>query len=390
MRPDELGAAVQQAGAQLGGRGTVLLLVDLAQQVLRPLAAAEAGRDEEPVDGSPAGEAFRSEAPVQEQTDGGVRLWIPVLDSAERLGVLRTMVDDVGSGVLRSWMLLGGLVGELIVAKSRYGDGPLWVRRTEDVALAAEMRWSLLPPLTFTSPDIVVSAILEPAYDVAGDTFDYAVNGDIAHVALFDAIGHGMEASRMANVVVGAYRHRRRRGEGLLDMARAMDEVIREEFGDCRFVTGQLATLDLPSGVLTVLNLGHPRPIVFRADGAQEELLGARCVPLGLGPAALEATAAPLRPGDVVLFHTDGITEARDGDGEFFGTERLQALVGELLAERLRPAEVLRRVVGAVLAHQPRLRDDATLLLLGWRLGEAALPPGVRSVASGSGEASGD
>jgi serine phosphatase RsbU (regulator of sigma subunit) len=88
--------------------------------------------------------------------------------------------------------------------------------------------------------------------------------------------------------------------------------------------------------------------------------------------------ATQLREGDVILFHTDGITEARSPAGEFFGSERLQRLVGELLASRLRPAEVLRRAAAAVLAYQPRLRDDATLLLLGWKLGEEALPPALR------------
>jgi serine phosphatase RsbU (regulator of sigma subunit) len=303
---------------------------------------------------------------------------VPILDSAERVGVLGTTLDRVSAVVVRQWALLGGLVGELVVTKSRYGDAPVMARRTEPVALAAEMRWALLPPLTFTSPDVVVSAILEPAYQVAGDAFDYAVNGDVAHVALFDAMGHGLEASRMANLAVGSYRHSRRRGEGLRACVGEMDAAIQEQFGDYRFVTGQVATLDLGSGVLSAINAGHPPPVVFHPDGTTEELQCTRVRPLGLGVAPSEPVETQLREGDVILFHTDGITEARSPAGQFFGSERLHGLVGELLTARLRPAEVLRRVVDAVLVYQPRLRDDATLLLLGWQLGEQSLPPALR------------
>jgi len=130
-------------------------------------------------------------------------------------------------------------------------------------------------------------------------------------------------------------------------------------------VIRQVSTLDLGSGVLFAINAGHPPPVVFHADGTTDELQCVRVLPLGLGAAPSEPVDTKLREGDVILFHTDGIAEARSPAGEFFGSDRLQRLVGELLAARLRPAEVLRRVVAAVLAYQPRLRDDATLLLLG-------------------------
>ena len=66
------------------------------------------------------------------------------------------------------------------------------------------MRWGLLPPLTFTSPDVTIAGFLQPSQGIAGDAFDYGVTGRIASVAIFDAMGHGLEASRMANVAVGA------------------------------------------------------------------------------------------------------------------------------------------------------------------------------------------
>jgi hypothetical protein len=372
LRPDQLGDAIAVAGELLGGREVVVVLGDLEQQVLRPITT---GALTVPMEGSPAGAAFMGERAVVD----GDRLWVAILDSAERIGVLGAVVDDTSSANVQSWATLAGLAGELIVAKTRYGDVLALARRTRAVSLAAELRWSLLPPLTFTSTDIVVAGMLEPAYDIAGDTFDYAINEGVAHVGLFDAMGHGLEACRMANLAVGTYQQSRRLGDGLLEMARRIDEVILDEFGDARFVTGQLATIELDSGRLTVANAGHPPPVVFHADGGHDVVPAEPAPPLGLGLGPRTMTSSQLCEGDVLLFHTDGITEARSVDGTHFGSERLYELVSELLAARLRPAEVIRQVVLAVIEHGRPLRDDATLALVGWRLGERALPPLVSS-----------
>lgn len=106
--------------------------------------------------------------------------------------------------------------------------------------LAAEIQWSLLPPLSMTVPQVEVAGILEPAYDVAGDSFDYALNGDILHVAVIDAMGHGLDEATMATVAVGAYRHARRADTSLSQVYAFMDtdglieehQPGGEEFGE--------------------------------------------------------------------------------------------------------------------------------------------------------------
>ena len=378
MRPDDLGSHVVHAGELLGGRDVEVLLVDLEQLVLRSITG---GGRELPVSGSAAGAAFHSESFATEAASGGgVRLWVPILDSAERVGVVGAVVPDASPETRRQWSVLGGLVGELVVTKTRYGDALAVARRTRAVTLAAELRWNLLPPLTFTSPDIVIAGMLEPAYEVAGDTFDYAVNGDVAHVGLFDAMGHGLEACRMANLAVGSYRNSRRSGADLVATTTAMDAVLLDQFGESRFVTGQLATLALGTGALDVVNAGHPAPTVFHVDGTYEEVPVESSPPIGIDLGARTVSSTALREGDVLLFHTDGITEARGEDGSHFGTDRLRGLVCSLLAEDLRPAEVIRQVVLEVIEHGRPLRDDATLVLVGWRMGNDAVPPAVRVI----------
>jgi phosphoserine phosphatase RsbU/P len=89
-------------------------------------------------------------------------------------------------------------------------------------------------------------------------------------------------------------------------------------------------------------------------------------LPFGLGGRPRLGTA-DLEPGDVVLLYTDGVTEARAADGELFGLERLTDLLEQQAASERPPEETLRRLVRALLEHQPEgLRDDATLLLVQW------------------------
>ncbi len=240
-------------------------------------------------------------------------------------------------------------------------------RRLRDTDLAAEMRWSMLPPLTFTNDRVAVAGMLEPAYEIAGDAFDYAVNGDVAHLAIVDAMGHGLEASRMANLAVGSYRHSRRRGLDLIETFTAMDAVVADQFGQERFVTGQLGRLDLGTGLLRWVNAGHPRPLLLRDGRPIEDLHCETSLPLGLGSVPAEVAEVALEPGDSVLFLTDGVIEARSPNGDLFGRSRLSRLWAEVSASGDVPAEIMRRLCHAVLDHQKgRLQDDATLLLLVW------------------------
>ena len=92
--------------------------------------------------------------------------------------------------------MIAALVAELIASRRFYGDAVERTRRRLPMQLAAEIVWNQLPPLTFAANDTVVTAVLEPCYDVGGDAFDYAANGDVLHVALFDTVGHGIERER--------------------------------------------------------------------------------------------------------------------------------------------------------------------------------------------------
>ena len=108
------------------------------------------------------------------------------------MAVTLDTVDDDDRRLLRR---LAGLVADMLVTKNAYTDQFFQARRREPMSVAAEIQWSLLPPLSMSVPQVAVAGILEPAYDVAGDSFDYALNDDILHVAMIDAMGHGLDAA---------------------------------------------------------------------------------------------------------------------------------------------------------------------------------------------------
>jgi len=132
-------------------------------------------------------------------------------------------------------------------------------------------------------------------------------------------------------------------------------------------VTGQLAWLNLNSGRPAWVNAGHPRPLLLRGGEPVDELRGETCLPFGLGSVPAEAAEVDLVPGDVVLFMTDGVLEARSPEGHLFGRTRLGRLLVDAVASGDVPAEMMRRLCHSVLEHQRgRLQDDASLLLVMW------------------------
>jgi Stage II sporulation protein E (SpoIIE) len=368
LPPDELVAALAGATAALGVRDLAVYLVDLEQTMLLPLADG-VDRPALEIEGTLAGRTFIASLPHEGDGGPGRRLWLPLLDGTARLGALALTLDaaEVDEGLRTRCGRLAALVAELLVTKGQYTDAYLLGRRRRELSVAAEMQWQLLPPLTFVTPRVAVAGMLEPAYEVGGDAFDYALNGDVAHIAIVDPVGHDLTASLLASVAIGCYRHSRRARLDLVGIHAAIDRLLAGRFGAERFVTGQLGQLDCVAGRLDWVNAGHPPPLLVR----HAQVVGALdCVPappLGLGLGHPELASVSLEPGDRVLFYTDGVVEGRNRAGVPFGDERLADLLERETLAGQGPAETMRRLSHAVLAHQDhRLRDDATMVFLEW------------------------
>ena len=366
--PAELPGVVARAAGGMGAREIVLYLSDYSQRHLVALPpAGDPERDLLDIDATMAGRAYRTIAPVEAAGDDAVRLWLPLLDGTDRVGVMELAFDVLDDELRAAAQHLASLVAELVVTKDQYADTYTVARRRRDMSLAAEMQWELLPPITFATRQLSISGILEPSYEIAGDSFDYAVNGQTAHVAIVDAMGHGFAATMMATVAIGAYRHSRRQGRGMAETYSWIDRVVGAHFGMDQFVTLQLVELDGDTGQMRWLNAGHPAPLLARKGKSLGQLACSPTLPVGIGGAVAEIATESLEPGDQLLFFTDGVVEARSAAGEFFGEERLADLLVRAIAAEVPPSETVRRLAHAIMAHQEGdLQDDATLLLLTW------------------------
>jgi hypothetical protein len=377
--PDRLISAVETAGRELGVRITVYL-VDYEQQALHPVPGKgttlipSAG-----VDSTLAGRAFQQVRTLPMEGDRP-RLWVPLLDGVERLGVLDVEVDDPDDlydpGLRTQCRWLSMLLGHLVTLLGQHGDGLDLVRLRRPRSVAGELIWSLLPPLTAGVDTFVVSGALEPRYDVGGDAFDYSLSETTASLLILDAVGHDLASGLIAATALAAYRSARHAGHGLYEQARTIDEEVTQQFGHRNaFVTAVLAELDLDTGQLRYINAGHPAPLIMRGGKVGRTLSGGRRLPLGLGPAELTVGEETLQSEDWLLLHTDGITEARDRTGTFFGDARLTDFLQREAAAGHPPPETVRRLIKAVLTHQNgELQDDATVLLARWTRPRAMVP----------------
>jgi serine phosphatase RsbU (regulator of sigma subunit) len=226
--------------------------------------------------------------------------------------------------------------------------------------------WQLLPPLTFGSEDVVISAACLPTASLGGDAFDYGVDAAHARVAIFDAVGHDLGAGLIATTAVAAYRNSRRSGLGLGDTAHRIGNEIATHFGNSTFATGIVLSLETESGAISWCAAGHPAPLLLRNGEVVRTLEGDHGMPFGLGPASAVMRDA-LEPGDRLLLYTDGVTEARDANGRLFGVETLVDFVGRTGAAHP-PPETMRRLMHSLASHSDgRLRDDATAVMVEWR-----------------------
>ena len=366
IEPDSLEMLAGLTGEVLGARSGRLFFADYALRQVRELRRDGTTGEEFLLDGTIAGRSFASGALV-EHGDRPVTVWVPLSEGSERIGLLELVFDESSS-----WEAASKDVGDvarmlmlMIVSGRRYTDVVLRARRAQPLSDAAEAQWDLLPPLSYAGTQFAVSGILEPAYSIGGDSFDYAINPGRLDFAIVDAAGHGLPAVLMASAVVNTLRNARREQRTLGDTYRQADRRMVEQFGQSYYVTGQIATLELSSGQLTWLNAGHVLPLLVRNGSFVGELECTPSMPMGLGGPVVQIAVEPLQSGDRVLFHTDGVSESRSSDGTLFGTDRLADFLVRATMDGVSVSETIRRLSANVVAHVGAgLKDDATMFLV--------------------------
>ncbi|HET6809668.1 MAG TPA: SpoIIE family protein phosphatase [Acidimicrobiales bacterium] len=241
---------------------------------------------------------------------------------------------------------------------------------SERTRVAQSLQSALLPPSLPRVPGVELAARYRAAgeaNDVGGDFYDvFGVGRGVWVAAVGDVCGTGPEAAAVTGLVrhaLHASAQQRRDPGALLDTANA---VLRDEHEQDweRFCSAACAVIRPGAAVrVTLASAGHPPVMVLRADGRVEEI-EIRGVALGLDARLrLQTRRMVLGAGDILLLYTDGLTEARDGEGHFFGETAFTPLLGELAG--LGAEVVVTRLLQAVEEFSAgRLTDDLALLAI--------------------------
>ncbi|MEU6985887.1 PP2C family protein-serine/threonine phosphatase [Streptomyces sp. NPDC046324] len=369
----DLAGLVHDAGRGLGLQGTAMYVADLQQIRLVALPQPGATRPEMvDVDTSLAGLAYRTQQ-AQRSRDGSTA-WLPMIDGIERLGVLMVTAPSLDDALLKRSETLAGVAALLLVSKSSHSDILVEAERMRAMTVQAELLWAFLPPRTIGTAEVTSSAVLEPAYDIGGDTFDHTLDDRGLHLTVIDSMGHDLASGGASAAGLAACRATRRSGGSLTDIVTAIDRILEQWFTD-RLMTAVVAHLDTADGRLTWINCGHPPPLLIRQGRVLPQVLAREPdLPLGWGFVAESPPtehSQRLQPGDRILLYSDGVTEARSREGDLYGEERLADTVIRATAAGDPAPEALRRLIQGLRQHQDhKLRDDATILLTEWHPGD--------------------
>jgi sigma-B regulation protein RsbU (phosphoserine phosphatase) len=234
-----------------------------------------------------------------------------------------------------------------------------------ELEIAREIQLALLPRGTHSTHDIEISGFTKPANTVGGDFYDVLPQSDGRLVlTLGDVAGKGSPAALLMALLLAAFRTL---VEEKLDpstlVARLNVQICRHSPAS-RFITLVYSVYDPVTGRLTYVNAGQNPPLVRRRDGRFDRLSGTG-IALGLFEHSEYCTAEiTLEPGEMVIFYSDGITEAENPEGQPFEETGLESVVERNAGSSASDLGV--QVLGAVQAHAKRNRfaDDLTILIL--------------------------
>jgi serine phosphatase RsbU (regulator of sigma subunit) len=330
-----------------------------------------------PLAGSPHGRALETQS-VELVTEGGdARLFAPVTNRGEAIGVLELRLSGTpDDGLVADVALAAHVLAYVVIANRRFTDVFEWGQRSVPLSLAAEIQHRLLPAsYTCEAGQFTLAGWLEPAGDVGGDTFDFALERDALHLSMTDAMGHEVRAALLATLLVGALRNARRVGAGLAEQARLANAALFDNARGGGFVTGQVARVDLVNGTATIVNAGHPPPLRLRGGRVERVRLDTD-PPFGTVPGhEYSEQSLRLQAGDRLVFYTDGLLERNAT------STSIETMVAGGAGRH--PREAVQHLIQAILrATGGALNDDATALCLDWHGG----PKRERTTDSGADE----
>jgi sigma-B regulation protein RsbU (phosphoserine phosphatase) len=195
-------------------------------------------------------------------------------------------------------------------------------RYRQELAIAAEIQQGLMKVTVPEVPFAKVNAVSYACKDIGGDFFDLVYTEGGLSLVVADVSGKGVSAAVVASILQGMLYSQLARDSALPEMIAAVNRFLCDKVGGQKYATLVIARL-LGNGEMELINCGHVPPLLVSGDTITR--LEEGNLPVGLvAGAEFQATRLQLKPGDRLLLVTDGVTEAEDAEGEFFGMERLE------------------------------------------------------------------
>jgi len=237
-------------------------------------------------------------------------------------------------------------------------------RLERDLQAAKRIQGALIRPVPTEDFGLDIAARYISAREVCGDLYEFLRYGpQQLGIALADVSGKGTAAALYGAVAIGIMRSLTPQKLQPSEMLRQMNQIVGERKIEGRFMTACYGTWQKGRQKLRVANAGQSQPLLYK-DGrcGKVELTG---FPLGIfEDVTYDEWGVTLEPGNIVVFHSDGIAETSNSEGQFFGTERLRKLIEThhaLTATEL--SDMILREVDWFAQSAP-LSDDRTLVIL--------------------------
>jgi sigma-B regulation protein RsbU (phosphoserine phosphatase) len=237
-------------------------------------------------------------------------------------------------------------------------------RMERDLQAAKRIQGALLRPVPADDYGLDVAARYLSAREVCGDLYDFLRYGpQQLGIALGDVSGKGTAAALYGAVSIGIMRSLAPQKLQPAEMLRQMNHLVGERRIEGRFMTACFATWQKGRQKLRVANAGQSQPLLYKGGRCDRiELTG---FPLGIfEDVSYDEWGVTLESGDILVFHSDGIAETYNSEGQLFGNERLRKLIEQ--HHEITAAEMADRVLSEVdwFSQSAPLSDDRTLVVM--------------------------
>lgn len=306
------------------------------------------------------------EAPSLVENFLATPLMITDEDCQAALGLINKADKNFTAGDVKLLAALAQQVGTIVKNFLVHQRLIIEERLSRELEIAAEIQESLLPTTLPQVGGLSIAVVYIPASEVGGDFYDFITAGDRQLTLIIgDVAGKGIPAAMLTSVTRTMLRVEAMRGDQPHTIIHQANNVLYQDLSRAdSFVTAFVATIDTVAGTLNYASAGHSPVILWRAESQTTEQLKATSPPIGIFYRGEPTRAVSLKPGDTMVFYTDGITEAESPEGELFGMERLLRIVEARGSES---PDILQQSIQLEIANFRRdslSRDDATLLVV--------------------------